>query len=130
MLLISDADPWEEATVLYTASTLPTDPRLAPNLKFIQFFSAGTDHVVNEPVYQDSDILLTTSSGIHGPQIAEWVVMEILSHSHREKTLIRWQQEHKWGSRRELEQDHSSVKDCVGQRLGVLGYGSIGRQSQ
>jgi phosphoglycerate dehydrogenase-like enzyme len=51
--------------------------------------------------------------------------MEILSHSHKEKKLIEWQKEHKWGSHRDI----GWVKDAVGQRLGVLGYGSIGRQS-
>jgi phosphoglycerate dehydrogenase-like enzyme len=119
-------DPWEEATILCTLSALPSSPKLAPNLKFIHFFSAGTDHVQKTPIYKDSDIPLTTSSGVHGPQIAEWVIMEILSYSHKEKQLIEWQKEHKWGSHRDI----GWVKDSVGQRLGVLGYGSIGRQSQ
>jgi phosphoglycerate dehydrogenase-like enzyme len=51
--------------------------------------------------------------------------MEILTNSHKEKQLIEWQKEHKWGSHQEI----GSVRDGVGQRLGVLGYGSIGRQS-
>ena len=125
-LLNMTPDPWEEATILCTLSALPSSPKLAPNLKFIHFFSAGTDHVQKTPIYKDSDIPLTTSSGIHGPQIAEWVIMEILSYSHREKQLIEWQKEHKWGSHRDI----AWVRDCVGQRMGVLGYGSIGRQSQ
>lgn len=120
------SDPWDEATVLCTLSALPSNPKLAPNLKFIHFCSAGTDHVSKTPIYKDTKIPLTTSSGIHGPQIAEWVIMEILSHSHNAKQLIEWQKEHKWGSHRSI----GPVKDSVGQRLGVLGYGSIGRQSE
>jgi phosphoglycerate dehydrogenase-like enzyme len=94
-------------------------------MKFIHFFSAGTNHIAHTPIYKDSEITLTTSSGVHGPQIAEWVVMQVLNNSHKEKLLLKWQQEHKWGSHDEIE----FVRDSVGQRLGVLGYGSIGRQS-
>lgn len=50
--------------------------------------------------------------------------MQILSASHREKLLIQWQKEHKWGTHAEV----GLIKDSVGQKLGVLGYGSIGRQ--
>lgn len=52
-------------------------------------------------------------------------MLQILSHSHQEKILLQWQKEHKWGAHSEL----NFVKDGVGQRLGVLGYGAIGRQS-
>jgi len=106
-------------------STLPRSPELVPNLKFIHFFSAGTNHVVNTPIYKNSNIPLTTSSGVHGPQIAEWVVMQILANAHHEKLLVKWQKEHKWGTHQEI----GEIRDGVGQRLGVLGYGSIGRQS-
>lgn len=125
-MLIMPSDPWQEATILCTLAALPSDPKIAPNLKFIHFFSAGTDHVTNTPIYKDTNIPLTTSSGIHGPQISEWVIMQILSYSHKEKKLIEWQKEHKWGSHRDI----GWVRDSVGQRLGVLGYGSIGRQSE
>lgn len=125
-LLTTTPDPWEEATILATLSALPSSPKIAPNLKFIHLFSAGSDHVQKTPIYKGSNIPITTSSGIHGPQIAEWVIMEILCHSHKEKQLIEWQKEHKWGSHKDIKW----VKDSVGQRLGVLGYGSIGRQSE
>lgn len=52
--------------------------------------------------------------------------MQILAHSHKQKTLLKWQEEHKWGKHPEL----GPLKDGVGQRLAVLGYGSIGRQSE
>jgi phosphoglycerate dehydrogenase-like enzyme len=79
---------------------------------------------VHTPLYRDSNIPFTTSSGIHGPQIAEWVVMNILAHAHSLKTLLQWQRDHHWGNARNLK----PVRDAVNTRLGVLGYGSIGRQ--
>jgi phosphoglycerate dehydrogenase-like enzyme len=95
-------------------------------LKFIHIFSAGTDHIQKHPIYTDTDIPLTTSSGIHGPQIAEWAILQTLSLTHRSKFLIEAQKKHVWASHAE----YGMVRDSVGQRLGVLGYGSIGRQSQ
>lgn len=112
-------------TVLVTLRYLPPDPKLVTNLKFVHFFSAGTDHVTNTPIYKDSDITLTTSSGIHGPQIAEWVILQLLAFNHHEKELLAFQREHKWGK----QSGTGTMRDYVGQRLGVLGYGSIGRQS-
>lgn len=47
--------------------------------------------------------------------------MQILSHSHREKLLVEWQKQHKWGK----HTDVGFVRDSVGQRLGVLGYGYV-----
>lgn len=93
----------------------------------IHFFSAGTNHVSNSPIYKSTDITLTTSSGIHGPQIAEWVVMTALVHSHRYPKLYEWQKDHHWG-KGDNHADLMHISDMVGQRLGVLGYGSIGRQ--
>ena len=95
--------------------------------ELIAFFSAGTNHVANSPIYTDTSIPLTTSSGIHGPQIAEWVILTALAHSHHYSLLHTWQMNHEW----EAGNAHKTlrtVKDKVGQRLGVLGYGSIGRQ--
>lgn len=118
-------DEYRKATILATSRVLP-EPKQAPNLKFIHFFSAGTDHVTNTPIYKDSEVILTTSSGIHGPQIAEWVLMQLLAFNHHEKQLLAFQREHKWGKLNGMW----SIRDYVGQRLGVLGYGSIGRQSK
>jgi phosphoglycerate dehydrogenase-like enzyme len=118
------SEEWKDVTILVTLSALPSKPELAPNLKFIHFLSAGTNQAVDSPIYKDTDIPLTTSSGVHGPQIAEWVVLQILGNSHKEKLLLQWQQEHKWGTHAEI----GELRDLVGQRIGILGYGSIGRQ--
>lgn len=120
-------DVFKDATILVTFNALPADPKKdAPNLKWLHLFSAGSNHIQNQPLYTDTDITITTSSGIHGPQIAEWVVMTALVQSHKYKQLYELQKEHKWG--KHGSGDYTSVRDMVGRRLGVLGYGSIGRQ--
>ncbi|KAL8850475.1 MAG: hypothetical protein Q9221_004617 [Calogaya cf. arnoldii] len=120
---------FEDATFLITLSALPPSPKDCPKLELIHFTSAGTNHIADTPIYTDTKIPLTTSSGIHGPQIAEWVLMTMLTSSHHYALLHKWQNNHRWG-----QDDKSGVgllrnlHDKVGQRVGVLGYGSIGRQ--
>ncbi|CAF9935298.1 MAG: hypothetical protein ALECFALPRED_006356 [Alectoria fallacina] len=118
---------YRDATMLATLSALPPSPEACPKLQLIHFFSAGTNHVANSPIYTSTSIPLTTSSGIHGPQIAEWVMLTALAHTHQYSLLHKWQQNHEWGKATDRMELHS-LRDKVGQRLGVLGYGSIGRQ--
>lgn len=56
--------------------------------------------------------------------------MTALASSHYYNMLHDWQKEHKWGRSGVGESDVrlENLRDKVGQTLGVLGYGSIGRQ--
>ncbi|KAI5204279.1 hypothetical protein E4T39_03720 [Aureobasidium subglaciale] len=114
---------WREATVLLTLFTLPPQPSDAPLLDFIQLFSAGSNQLASHPIYTDTDIPIATASGVHGPQIAEWVIMTHLIHTHKYAQLYEAQKQRKWG-----KDPSYKVRDSVGMRVGVLGYGSIGRQ--
>ncbi|KAL3427753.1 d-isomer specific 2-hydroxyacid dehydrogenase [Phlyctema vagabunda] len=118
-------DIFHDVTILVTLFTLPPDLNLAPKLKLVHVISAGVDRLQGTPLWKDTDITITNSSGVHGPQIAEWVIMQILTNAHKEKILLEWQRKHIWGKHAALE----GVTDGVGQRLGVLGYGAIGRQT-
>jgi lactate dehydrogenase-like 2-hydroxyacid dehydrogenase len=102
---------------------LPENGKAAPSLKFIQFFSAGTNHVAQHPIYTDSKIPLCSANGVHGPQIAEWVIMMDLVHSHKFPKLYDLQKEKTWNQKAGMD-----ISDRVGKRVGILGYGSIGRQ--
>ena len=112
-----------KASYIATLFWLPKTPEDIPNAKLIQFFSAGTNHVAKHPIYVDSDIPLCSANGVHGPQIAEWVVMMDLVHSHNYTTLYDMQKKHEWNQRVGM-----NVSDRVGKRVAILGYGSIGRQ--
>lgn len=118
-------DAWEKTTILVTLASFPPNLKIIKNLKLIHLFSAGANQMTKTPVWNETDITITNSSGVHGPQIAEWVIMQILSNSHKEKLLVQWQKEHFWGPHAAL----GNLRDSVGQRLGVLGYGAIGRQT-
>lgn len=118
------------ATALCTLSVLPANPRVdAPRLKWVHFLSAGVNWLPDHPIYKDTpNVILTTSSGVHGPQIAEWVLMTRLAHSHKYNALRDLQRQHKWFRDDEDAPGLGTVSDVVGQRIGILGYGSIGRQ--
>lgn len=111
-----------------TLAQLPK-PEDAPKLEIVHIFSAGINHLVNNPLYRDTSVTFTTSSGIHGPQIAEHIFMTLLAVTHRLPLMLSWQREHRWAGRTDLDAYHGAIYDLVGQRLGVLGYGSIGRQA-
>ncbi|KAH7087088.1 hypothetical protein FB567DRAFT_59164 [Paraphoma chrysanthemicola] len=111
------------ASYLSTLFWLPPSPKSIPKVNLIQFFSAGTNHVAQHPIYTDSKIPLCSANGVHGPQIAEWVIMMDLVHSHNLPKLLDLQKEKKW-----VQKAGMNVSDRVGKRVGILGYGSIGRQ--
>lgn len=120
-------DIWEKVTILCTFAAFPKSRSAAPALRIVQLLSAGSNHIQKLWVWEDEDITICTSSGIHGPQIAEWVLMTHLVHTHKYKALYELQKKHEWP--RDINSKRTGqIRDRVGLRLGVLGYGSIGRQ--
>ncbi|KAI9850615.1 MAG: hypothetical protein M1824_003202 [Vezdaea acicularis] len=118
-----EKDLFADCTILLTLTYLP-HPSSSPVLSYIHLFSAGIDHIVQDPIYKDTNIPITTSSGISAPQIAEHFTTTLLSFTHHLPLLLTWQSQHHWGAHSALP----PVRDSVGLTLGVLGYGAIGRQ--
>ncbi|KAH7399289.1 hypothetical protein BKA66DRAFT_160330 [Pyrenochaeta sp. MPI-SDFR-AT-0127] len=116
-------DLLNRASYLATLFWLPASPSSLSNVNLIQFFSAGTNHIAKHPIYTDSTIPLCSANGVHGPQIAEWVIMMDLVHSHSYVKLWELQKKKEWKQSVGMQ-----VSDRVGKRVGILGYGSIGRQ--
>ncbi|KAI9726210.1 MAG: hypothetical protein M1828_001884 [Chrysothrix sp. TS-e1954] len=117
------SDVWKDVTLLSTLYDLPPSLEQAPLL-----VSAGSDHIEESELYTKSNILITTSSGIHGPIIGEWVIMTLLAASHKYPVLHEWQKAPDWNDTPSGKANFAPVADNVGKRFGILGYGSIGRQ--
>ncbi|KIW47949.1 uncharacterized protein PV06_00597 [Exophiala oligosperma] len=112
---------WDTVTILW-GFQIPKDA-VTPNLRFVQLSSAGADHWASNPHYQDPNVVFCTSNGAHPPQIAEWVIGSWLSHQHQFLKFSNYMKEGYWEP---LFQ--STFQDSWGLRMGVLGYGAIGRQ--
>ena len=113
-----------QVEVLY-AFHLPTDALdRAPRLRWVQLHSAGADHLLNHPAMK-SDVAITTVSGIHATPIAEYVLASLLAHRWRVPLWTRCQREAKWPPGR---WDLYARPELRGSTLGIVGYGSIGRE--
>ncbi|EPS40978.1 hypothetical protein H072_5104 [Dactylellina haptotyla CBS 200.50] len=117
---------FKDVTIFVTMQYLPP-PEAAPKLEICAILSAGINHVSDSELYKNTDIMITTSNGVHGPQIAEWVVGHVLAHTHRFRVLEQWQKEHRWGNNMGSFNGNPE-RDLVKQKIGIFSYGSIGRQ--
>lgn len=126
-VLVKD-DNWpEEATqqaeIIYTYSKLP-ELHMAQNLRWVQLHSAGSNHLMDKPVWE-SDIILTSASGIHAIQIGQYVIAQMLAWSNKIPTWVAHQKNGRWPKNRWNTFLPTELK---GQTVGILGYGSIGRE--
>ena len=121
--LILDSAVWEGVTICVTGS-LPHPADLMKSVRYVQLSSAGADRWISpvHPKYQDPGTIFCTANGAHPPQIAEWVIGTYLMMSHRILDYYANQREAVW--RKTLY----DIEDAPGKRVGILGYGAIGRQ--
>ncbi|KAI1393335.1 uncharacterized protein F4822DRAFT_8819 [Hypoxylon trugodes] len=119
---ITDED-WKSVTILLTGPKFPTK-EAAPKLQLVQLQSAGANYILDNPLFKDTDIAFCTANGVHGPQITEWVIANFLAFQHRIPQFLENMKQHKW----ERSWNDSDTQDAVNQRVGIFGYGSIGRQ--
>jgi phosphoglycerate dehydrogenase-like enzyme len=117
-------DLWRRTEVLYTNGILPT-PEQAPNLRWIQFSLAGVDHILGAPILAKEGLVATTLSGAAASQMAEYVLMMLLALGHRLPEMIASQKKGEWPKDR---WERFSPKELRGSTVGIVGYGSIGRQ--
>jgi len=113
-----------DTEVLYAFSVPAGALALASGLRWVQLHSAGADHLLGNPIMQ-SDVLLTTSSGIHATPIAEYVLASILAYRWRVPLWTGCQRESRWPADR---WNLFARPELRGSTLGVVGYGSIGRE--
>lgn len=111
------------AEIMFATRAIPR-PDQAPNLRWLQIHWAGVEGLREEPIW-DSDISITTASGIHAPNIGQYVMTQMLSWAHRVPSWIRHQRKSDWPKGR---WEIFLPEELRGRTLGILGYGSIGRE--
>ncbi len=118
------ADLIKDIDVLYTFSALPM-PEDAPRLRWVQMHTAGVDNILDHPLYTNSEVMFTTTSGIHVVQMAEYVFGMILAFAHKIPQMLEDQRSAEWP---EKKFERYKPFELYGATLGIIGYGSIGRQ--
>ncbi|MCP4424954.1 MAG: D-2-hydroxyacid dehydrogenase [Chloroflexi bacterium] len=116
-------DKTVDAEIYYALNKVPR-PDQAPNLRWVQAHWAGVDSLLNAPLWH-SDIAITSASGIHAPNMAQYAMAQILAWAHRVPNWFKYQKLGKWPQGR---WDKFLPDELRGQTLGIVGYGSIGRE--
>jgi phosphoglycerate dehydrogenase-like enzyme len=99
--------------------------RQSPQLKWVQLISAGAEHILKGLIAERIEVAVTTASGIHSTPIAEYTIGSMLAFAHCLHVTMRNQLRHQW-ERGSFMEDADSLR---GKTLGVIGYGSIGRET-
>jgi phosphoglycerate dehydrogenase-like enzyme len=129
-LRVTRADPagadYSRTDVLYAGSP-PRELERAPNLKWVQLHMAGVDALAEHPLYTRSAIPLVTASGVHAATIAEYAITMLLALAHRIPRMVEWQARGGWPPD-EQRWPLFVPSEVRGATLGIIGYGSIGRE--
>src|SRR5262249_12574963 len=120
-----DAD-YTRAEVLYAGSP-PRDLSRAPGLRWVQLHMAGVNALYDHPIYAHDAIALTTTSGVHAATVAEYAITVLLTLCHRVPRMVQWHGRGGWPP----DEDRWPLfvpTELRGGTIGVIGYGSIGRE--
>ncbi|KUI65420.1 D-2-hydroxyacid dehydrogenase [Cytospora mali] len=125
LILPEDNPPelWDGVTILMIPLVAPP-ANLLKSVRFVLAASSGLDRWIGHPTYNDPNVLFANARGGTAPEIAEWVMGTWLAHGHHLYEYHDLQKKGEW----ETWSGTPRVQDSHGQRIGVLGYGAIGRQ--
>ncbi len=115
---------WKQAEVLYTMHVLP-DPAQAPNLRWVQSYLAGVEKTRDHPVFTEGEAAFTSMSGANAAQVAEHVLTMMLALGHNLPGFLDLQRSAVW---MEDKGRQYIPREIRGSTVGIIGYGSIGRQ--
>jgi phosphoglycerate dehydrogenase-like enzyme len=97
-----------------------------PTLRWVHSGAAGVGSALH-PRMMGSSVLFSNSAGIHGPPMAETVVGMLLHFVRGFDFAVAAQRDHRWGSRAFYHAE-TPVRELQGLRVGILGYGGVGRE--
>ena len=110
--------------VLYTAHFYPA-PEQAPKLRWIQMHTAGMNQALDFPIMQAEDIIATSTSGMHAGNMAHYCLMMMLMWNYNMPGAFAMQRQAEWPPRASA---HFMPIDMERQTVGIVGYGSVGRE--
>jgi phosphoglycerate dehydrogenase-like enzyme len=93
---------------------------LVPRLRWLQTTSAGVGQVINAVGLSQSDLIVTTASGIHAVPLAEFTMMALLMWVKRHSLIAEQQNKRVW--------EKYASDELPGKTLSIIGPGKIGRE--
>jgi phosphoglycerate dehydrogenase-like enzyme len=119
-------DELRDAEIVFTISLSPEQFVTARNLRWIHAPSAAV-HQFMFAELQASNVVLTNSTEVHGPVVAEHVMALIFALAKKIPQALAFQQRRMWGQEA-LWNDGAHPRELAGATLGLIGVGSIGRR--
>lgn len=116
---------WEKTEILLTNSRILPEPETVPQMRWIQLNHAGVDRALDKPIVKNSQIIITSASGVIVSQVAEYAVTACLALGHKLPVLASLQRERNWTRNVPESLVPSELR---GSTVGIVGYGSIGRE--
>ncbi len=117
----------QDADVAVTWSMRGEQFRAARKLRWIHSPSAAV-HSLMIPEIVASDVIVTNARDVHGPVVAEHVIGLIFGLAKRLPSAFRYQLQGKW-AQDEMWCETPRPREVAGATLGLIGLGSIGRET-
>ena len=105
-----------------TPESLAAVVRANSRLRWIQAMTAGAGDMVRRARLTEVEldrVIVTTSSGVHGAQLAEWACLGLLAFTKNLPRLLADKEARRW--------NQYAVRELQGQTLLLVGLGGIGR---
>lgn len=115
-----------DSEIIFTLSLRPEQFALCEKLRWIHTPTAAV-HQFQFPELIASDVVLTNSTEVHGPVVAEHVMALVFALAKKIPQAARLQEKHVWGQEAMWNQ-RPHMREIAGATLGLIGVGSIGRR--
>jgi D-2-hydroxyacid dehydrogenase (NADP+) len=109
----------EQADILMTIRISDDLIKKASKLKWIHAITTGVDYIVNLPSLR-KEVILTSTRGIHGPQVSEMAFLLMLALNRNFPEVVRNQDKGVW--------ERWQGKLLWKKKVGILGVGVIGEE--
>jgi D-2-hydroxyacid dehydrogenase (NADP+) len=115
-----------DTEILFTISLRPEQFLAARKLRWIHAPSAAVHQFMFAELV-GSDVILTNSTEVHGPVVAEHVMALMFALAKKLPQALAFQRSHVWGQEA-IWNEGAHPRELAGATLGLIGVGSIGRR--
>src|SRR5215471_21821303 len=116
----------QDAEVMFTLSLRPQQFEAAKQLRWIHAPTAAVHQFMFRELL-NSDVVLTNSTEVHGPVVAEHVIALIFALAKKIPQAALLQRQKVWGQE-SMWNEGQHLLEIAGATLGLIGVGSIGRR--